>query len=287
MKKNAWWPLLAAAVLYRRARLGAGQGSRRGAIAALRTAAQKDKRALVASTLNLTDAEAKKFWPIYDKYQRDFDMLTRERNTTLEGLVARDRPMSDLYAKTLATELIDDRRAGNQGAAKDAQRRDARAAAEEGGALPAARVEDPRGAGVRHRRGIPAGPVTRARWYQWEEPDAASGPFTSCPASRAARPVRSLSLPACRAAPGRTRPRRRWARVRRSLRCCAGLIATSIGAGMIATSTAVDPAFADASVNASARPESSFAGSTTIAPMDIAAIATAARPNAARGVEGS
>ena len=76
------------------------------AIAALRTAAKKDKRALVASTLNLTDAEARKFWPIYDKYQRDFDMLTRERNTTLEGLVARDRPMSDLYAKTLANELI-------------------------------------------------------------------------------------------------------------------------------------------------------------------------------------
>jgi Spy/CpxP family protein refolding chaperone len=76
------------------------------AITALRTAAKANKRALVASTLNLTDAEAKKFWPIYDRYQRDFDMLNRERNTTLEGLVARDRPMSDLYAKTLATELI-------------------------------------------------------------------------------------------------------------------------------------------------------------------------------------
>jgi Spy/CpxP family protein refolding chaperone len=72
----------------------------------LRVAAQKDKRALVASTLNLTDAEAKKFWPIYDTYQREYDGLNRRLNTALEGLVARDRPMSDLYARNLASELI-------------------------------------------------------------------------------------------------------------------------------------------------------------------------------------
>jgi Spy/CpxP family protein refolding chaperone len=76
------------------------------AIAALRNAVQTDKRALVAATLKLTDAEAKKFWPIYDSYQRSSDMLNRERNTALEGLVARDRPMSDLYARNLANELI-------------------------------------------------------------------------------------------------------------------------------------------------------------------------------------
>ncbi len=193
MKKNLVALLAAAVLLIVAPAWGQDKAADEAAIAALRTAAQKDKRALVASTLNLTDAEAKKFWPIYDKYQRDFDMLNRERNTTLEGLVARDRPMSDLYAKTLANELIKDRRAGNQGAAKDAQRRDARAAAEESGALPAARVENPRRAGVRHRSGIPAGPVTGARWYQWKEPGAAPGPFTSCPASRAARPVQRPS----------------------------------------------------------------------------------------------
>ena len=31
----------------------------------------EDKKALVASNLQLTDAEAKAFWPIYDKYQKD------------------------------------------------------------------------------------------------------------------------------------------------------------------------------------------------------------------------
>jgi Spy/CpxP family protein refolding chaperone len=72
---------------------------------ALSSAAQKDKRALVASTLNLTTAEARKFWPVYDSYQREFDMLNRRQNTALEGLVARDRPLSDLYARNLANEL--------------------------------------------------------------------------------------------------------------------------------------------------------------------------------------
>ena len=73
---------------------------------ALRKAVQSDKKALVASTLKLTDAEAKKFWPLYDAYQRDLDMTNRRRVVAIEGLVASDRPLSDLYAKNLANELI-------------------------------------------------------------------------------------------------------------------------------------------------------------------------------------
>ncbi len=37
----------------------------------VREALRADKKALVASNLQLTDAEAKAFWPIYDKYQKD------------------------------------------------------------------------------------------------------------------------------------------------------------------------------------------------------------------------
>src|SRR6185437_1721643 len=37
---------------------------------ALRTAMKTDKRAYIASQLSLTSAEAKRFWPIYDSYQR-------------------------------------------------------------------------------------------------------------------------------------------------------------------------------------------------------------------------
>jgi Spy/CpxP family protein refolding chaperone len=75
-------------------------------LAALQKSAKADKRALVAATLNLTPAEAKKFWPIYDNYQEDLAALIRRRNVALEVLVARDKPMSDLYAKNLSSELL-------------------------------------------------------------------------------------------------------------------------------------------------------------------------------------
>jgi Spy/CpxP family protein refolding chaperone len=69
-------------------------------------AVQADKKAYVASVLDLTPAEAKKFWPIYDAYQRDLDAINRQRNVALEGLIGADRAISDLYAKQLASALI-------------------------------------------------------------------------------------------------------------------------------------------------------------------------------------
>ncbi|MCC7216059.1 MAG: hypothetical protein IT517_04750 [Burkholderiales bacterium] len=73
---------------------------------ALRADARKDKRALVASTLQLTDAEAKKFWPVYDRYQSELNVYRRERNVALEELVSRDKPMTNRYAKDFANELL-------------------------------------------------------------------------------------------------------------------------------------------------------------------------------------
>jgi Spy/CpxP family protein refolding chaperone len=73
---------------------------------ALRAAVKADKRALVASALNLTPAEAKKFWPIYDAYQRSVDVANRERTVAIEGLIGQDRPLSDPYAKNLAKDLV-------------------------------------------------------------------------------------------------------------------------------------------------------------------------------------
>jgi hypothetical protein len=73
---------------------------------ALRKAVQSDKKALVASTLKLTDAEAKRFWPVYDAYQRDLDLANRRRNVVAVTLIGTDKPLSDLYARNLATELI-------------------------------------------------------------------------------------------------------------------------------------------------------------------------------------
>jgi Spy/CpxP family protein refolding chaperone len=73
---------------------------------ALRAAAKADRKGLVASQLQLTEAEAKKFWPLYDTYQRTVDLANRERSLALEDLIAPTKPISDLYAKNLAKELV-------------------------------------------------------------------------------------------------------------------------------------------------------------------------------------
>ena len=73
---------------------------------ALRTAVRADKKAYVASVMKLTDTEAKKFWPVYDNYQRDLDMANRRRSVAIETLINRNGPVSDLLAKNLANELI-------------------------------------------------------------------------------------------------------------------------------------------------------------------------------------
>jgi Spy/CpxP family protein refolding chaperone len=72
----------------------------------LRDAVRTDKKALVASTIQLTDAEAKKFWPLYDAYQRALDLANRQRAVIVEDLLGLGKPLSDLYAKNLANELI-------------------------------------------------------------------------------------------------------------------------------------------------------------------------------------
>lgn len=73
---------------------------------ALRTAVKTDKKALVASTVKLTDAEAKKFWPLYGAYQLKLDTLNRRKARAFEDLVSRDKPISDAQAKGLLTESL-------------------------------------------------------------------------------------------------------------------------------------------------------------------------------------
>ena len=111
---------------------------------ALRTAVKADKRAFVASTLELTDAEANKFWPLYDAYQRGLDLANRERTLALEGLIGLDKPPSDLFAKSLAREMVGATRWRSAGSTDALQRADAGAAGDESCALPPARIEDPR-----------------------------------------------------------------------------------------------------------------------------------------------
>ena len=72
----------------------------------VRDAVRADKRAFIASLLKLSDAEAKRFWPIYDMYQRNLDATGRRRVVAVQGLMFRDAPMTNLAAKQYATEML-------------------------------------------------------------------------------------------------------------------------------------------------------------------------------------
>jgi hypothetical protein len=64
----------------------------------LRQKIKADKKLLVAANMDLTEAEAKGFWPVYDSYQADLQML----NERLGKLIVR---YADLYnSKTLADD---------------------------------------------------------------------------------------------------------------------------------------------------------------------------------------
>ena len=73
---------------------------------ALRQTVKNDKRAFVASVMNLTDAEAKRFWPIYGAYQREVDINGRRRVIALQDLMFRDKPLTNLAAKNLVAEFL-------------------------------------------------------------------------------------------------------------------------------------------------------------------------------------
>src|SRR6476660_10069869 len=43
-----------------------------------------DKKLLVASNMELSDAEAKQFWPIYESYQKDLDGVNKQLGKTIK-----------------------------------------------------------------------------------------------------------------------------------------------------------------------------------------------------------
>jgi hypothetical protein len=74
-----------------------------------RDAMRADKRALVAANLDLTDAEARAFWPVYDRYQKDLG-ATRDtlfqvvEEDTLQSVKLTDRKALELVQRHLTAE---------------------------------------------------------------------------------------------------------------------------------------------------------------------------------------
>ena len=51
-----------------------------------------DKKLLVAGNMDLSDAEAKKFWPLYDSYQMDLNQVNLKLGETIKTRLTRRSP---------------------------------------------------------------------------------------------------------------------------------------------------------------------------------------------------
>lgn len=67
-----------------------------------------DKKLLVAGNMELSDADAKKFWPVYDAYQKDLDQLNQKLGHTIKDYAEafNKGPVPDDTAKKLLNEVL-------------------------------------------------------------------------------------------------------------------------------------------------------------------------------------
>jgi hypothetical protein len=74
----------------------------------LRDKIKADKKLVVASNMELTESEAKDFWPIYDQYQKDLQKINQRIANVLEGYAAdfRGKSLTDEKAKKLIEEAV-------------------------------------------------------------------------------------------------------------------------------------------------------------------------------------
>ncbi|HET7794866.1 MAG TPA: hypothetical protein VFL64_15900 [Rhizobacter sp.] len=71
----------------------------------VRTQARGDKRAFVAQQLRLDDAQAKAFWPLYDRFQKDLLAINRRGTVAMVGYVNVQDRLTDGAAEQFLREL--------------------------------------------------------------------------------------------------------------------------------------------------------------------------------------
>jgi hypothetical protein len=74
--------------------------------AALLAKIQADRKGIVEKSMNLTAAEAKKFWPVYEKFQRQLDGPRREYTRAVNDYVAAEKSLTDANANRLAKQVL-------------------------------------------------------------------------------------------------------------------------------------------------------------------------------------
>ena len=74
----------------------------------LRNKIRADKKLVVATNMELTESEAKNFWPIYDQYQKDLQKINQRIANVIDSYAddARKKSLTDDKAKKLIDEAL-------------------------------------------------------------------------------------------------------------------------------------------------------------------------------------
>ena len=74
----------------------------------LREKIKADKKLMVATNIELTESEAKGFWPVYEEYQKDLTAINQRIGKLIESYAAdyRANSLTDDKAKKLVDELV-------------------------------------------------------------------------------------------------------------------------------------------------------------------------------------
>ena len=100
--------LVIAIMVFGFAPLGVAQDKPADNMQILRDKIKADKKLVVATNMELTESEAKDFWPIYDQYQKDLQKINQRIANVLEGYAAdfRGKSLTDEKAKKLIEEAV-------------------------------------------------------------------------------------------------------------------------------------------------------------------------------------
>jgi len=74
----------------------------------LREKVKADKKFVVAANMELTEAEAKKFWPVYDAYQKDLEVLNKRTSAMIKSYADawNSKSMDNAKAKKLTADFL-------------------------------------------------------------------------------------------------------------------------------------------------------------------------------------
>jgi hypothetical protein len=100
--------VVVAVMLFGYAPLSSAQDKPADNMQILRDKIRADKKLVVAANMELTESEAKSFWPIYEQYQKDLQKINQRIVSLLESYADdfRRKSLTDEKAKKLIDEAV-------------------------------------------------------------------------------------------------------------------------------------------------------------------------------------